>query len=217
MSATQYLQSLAAEDCRVGTHGVFADALVGGTRSQEKMLGYQQQDYLFVEGLVRFFASALAHALTLAGAVPATHFSGLICGPENTYFLRSSEALEVKSTVELEPQTHAFQAQMDYARHSGRYEMMPSILMIAVGIYLGWTMPFEDYQDDLPFWFCDWITPHMGEGFKQVVAYFICQFDIIWGTLNKTAGGEVTAICMRGVCLERALVDASWAGFTVAK
>ena len=73
MSATQYLQTLAAEDCRVATHGVFTDALFCGTRSQEKMVGFPRQDYLFVEGLVRFIASAVAHALTLAGAVPATH------------------------------------------------------------------------------------------------------------------------------------------------
>ncbi|MEP2148722.1 MAG: TENA/THI-4 family protein, partial [Roseobacter sp.] len=84
MRATQFLQSLAADDWKAATHHPFTDALADGTLSREKMAGYLQQDYLFVEGFVRLLASAVAHVPTLADAVPAAQFLGVICGPENT-------------------------------------------------------------------------------------------------------------------------------------
>lgn len=217
MSATQYLQSLAAEDWKVATHHAFTDALADGTLSQEKMTGYLQQDYLFVKGFVRLLASAVAHAPTLADAVPAAQFLGLICVPENTYFLRLFEALEVTSTAKPAPETRAFQELMDQARHSGRYEIMLSVLVVAEWIYLDWATPFEDRADDLPFWFGEWITLHSGEGFTQVVAYLRGQLDTVWETLDDTARAEVSATFTQAVRLERAFFDASWAGFTVAK
>lgn len=217
MSATQYLQSLAAEDWKVATHHAFTDALADGTLSQEKMAGYLQQDYLFVEGFVRLLASAVAHAPTLADAVPAAQFLGLICGPENTYFLRSFEALKVTSIAKPAPETRAFQELMDQARHSGRYEIMLSVLVVAEWIYLDWATSFEDGADDLPFWFGEWIALHSGEGFTQVVAYLHGQIDTVWETLDDTARAEVSATFTQAVRLERAFFDASWAGFTVAK
>jgi thiaminase/transcriptional activator TenA len=217
MSATQYLQSLAADEWKAATHHAFTDALADGTLSREKMAGYLQQDYLFVEGFVRLLASAVAHAPTLADAVPAAQFLGLICGPENTYFLRSLEALEVAPTAKPAPETLAFQEIMDQARCSGRYESMLSVLVVAEWIYLDWATPFEDRADDLPFWFGEWITLHSGEGFTQVVAYLRDQLDTAWETLDETARAEVSATFAQAVRLERAFFDASWAGFPVAK
>jgi thiaminase/transcriptional activator TenA len=217
MSATKNLQSLAADDWKVATHHAFTDALSDGTLSQEKMAGYLQQDYLFVEGFVRLLASAVAHAPTLADAVPAAQFLGLICGPENTYFLRSLKALKVTSTAKPAPETRAFQKLMDQARCSGRYEIMLSVLVVAEWTYLDWATPFEDRAEDLPFWFGEWITLHSGEGFAQVVAYLRGQLDTVWETLDDTARAEVSTTFTQAVRLERAFFDASWAGFTVAK
>ena len=216
MSATQYLQSLTADDWQAATHHSFTDALADGTLSQKQMAGYLQQDYLFVEGFVRLLASAVAHAPSLADAVPGAQFLGLICGPENTYFLRSLEALKVPSTAKPAPETMAFQKLMDHARASGRYEIMLSVLVVAEWIYLDWATPFEDRADDLPFWFGEWITLHSGEGFTQVVSYLRGQLDIVWDTLDDAARAEVTATFKKAVYLERAFFDASWAGFPVA-
>ena len=157
-----------------------------------------------------------AHAPSLADAVPGAQFLGLICGPENTYFLRSLEALKVPSTAKPAPETIAFQKLMDHARASGRYEIMLSVLVVAEWIYLDWATPFEDRADDLPFWFGEWITLHSGEGFTQVVSYLRGQLDIVWDTLDDAARAEVTATFKKAVYLERAFFDASWAGFPVA-
>ncbi|MDG1168089.1 MAG: TenA family protein, partial [Sulfitobacter sp.] len=180
MSATQHLQSLVAQDWHAATHHPFTNALADGTLSRDKMAGYLQQDYQFIEGFVRLLASAVAHAPTLADAVPGAQFLGLICGPENTYFLRSLQALEVPSTAPSAPETIAFQHLMDQARRSGRYEIMLSVLVVAEWIYLDWASPFEDRAEDLPFWLGEWITLHSGDGFAQVVAYLRDQLDTAW-------------------------------------
>lgn len=194
MSATDHLKSLVAEDWHATTHHAFTNALADGTLSRDKMAGYLQQDYQFIEGFVRLLASAVAHAPSLADAVPGAQFLGLICGPENTYFLRSMEALEVPSAAPAAPETVAFQQLMDQARRSGRYEIMLSVLVVA-----------------------EWITLHSGDGFTQVVAYLRGQLDQAWDTLDDAARADVTGTFAQAVRLERAFFDASWAGFTVEK
>ena len=217
MTATQDLQSRAADDWQAATHHPFTDALADGTLSGDKMAGYLQQDYLFVEGFVRLLASAVAHAPTLADAVPGAQFLGLVCGPENTYFLRALEALEVAQTATPAPETRAFQQLMDQARQSGRYEIMLAVLVVAEWTYLDWATPFEDRAEDLPFWLGEWITLHSGEGFSGVVAYLRAQLDAAWEELDDAARAEVTETFTQAVRLERAFFDAAWAGFPVVK
>lgn len=217
MSATQHLQWLVAEDWHAATHHPFTDALADGTLCREKMAGYLQQDYQFVEGFVRLLASAVAHAPTLADAVPGAQFLGLVCGPENTYFLRSLETLEVPATATSAPETLAFQQLMEQARQSGRYEIMLSVLVVAEWIYLDWATPFEDRANDLTFWLGEWITLHSGEGFSNVVAYLRQQLDTTWDRLDEAAHAQVTATFAQAVRLERAFFDAAWAGFAVSR
>ena len=90
---TEYLRSLTADDWQAAARHEFTDAVADGSLPAEKMLGYLQQDYLFIDGFVRLLASAIAIAPTLPDAIPAAQFLELISGPENTYFLRSIEAL----------------------------------------------------------------------------------------------------------------------------
>ncbi|MFA8443942.1 TenA family protein [Yoonia sp.] len=217
MSATHHLQSLVADDWHAATHHPFTNALADGTLSRDKMAGYLQQDYQFIEGFVRLLASAVAHAPTLVDAVPGARFLGLVCGPENTYFLRALNVLEVPPTAPAAPETIAFQKLMDHARRSGRYEIMLSVLVVAEWIYLDWAAPFEDRADDLPFWLGEWITLHAGDGFAQVVAYLRDQLDTVWDTLDEDTRKDVTATFTEAVRLERAFFDASWVGFAVAR
>ncbi|MEM6467675.1 MAG: TenA family protein [Pseudomonadota bacterium] len=217
MSATADLKTMAADDWQAATTHAFTNALADGSLDHDKMAGYLQQDYLFVEGFVRLLASAVAHAPTLADAVPGAQFLGLICGPENTYFLRSLEALEVPEAKDTAPETKAFQDLMDDARMSGRYEIMLAVLVVAEWTYLDWATPFEDRAEALPFWFGEWITLHSGPGFASVVAYLRGQLDAVWEGLDDTARTEVTETFTRAVALERAFFDAAWAGFPVAR
>ncbi|MCV6593448.1 MAG: TenA family protein [Silicimonas sp.] len=217
MSATEELKSRNATAWEAATRHAFTDALADGSLARDKMAGYLQQDYLFVEGFVRLLASAVAHAPRLADAVPGAQFLGLICGPENTYFLRALDALEVPEAEDAARETRAFQELMDEARRSGRYEIMLAVLVVAEWVYLEWAQPFERRADDLPFWLGEWITLHSGPGFEGVVAYLRGQLDTVWTGLDEAGRTDVAAIFARAVILEQAFFDAAWAGFPVAR
>ena len=217
MQASEFLKKQAASDWQAATSHPFTNALCNGTLDRERMAGYLQQDYQFIDGFVRLLASAIAHAPTLADGVPAAQFLGLICGPENTYFLRSMEALNVPTVAKPAPETQAFQALMQKARASGRYELMLAVLTVAEWVYLEWAKPFAHCADDLPFWFGEWITLHSGNGFEGVVAYLREQLDGIWVGLEPDARDEVRDMFTQAVSLERAFFDAAWGGFQVQR
>ncbi|GAA6210015.1 hypothetical protein NBRC116601_33080 [Cognatishimia sp. WU-CL00825] len=216
MHATDYLKALAGEDWAIATKHPFTDALADGTLSPEKMAGYLQQDYLFIDQFVRLLATAVAHAPTLTDALPAAQFLGLISGPENTYFMRSFEALGVPSGAAPAPETRDFQMLMEEARLSGRYEIMLSVLCVAEWVYLDWATPFADKADDLPFWFGEWIKLHSGPGFEGVVGYLRNQLDLAWLDLDDDQRNMVADMFKEATRRERAFFDAAWSGFNVA-
>ena len=217
MRATEYLRTQAKADWDLATKHAFTNALAEGTLDKEKMAGYLQQDYQFIDAFVRLLASAVAHAPTLADCVPGAQFLGLICGPENTDFLRSMEALDVPAIATPAPETVAFQALMQTARLSGRFELMLAVLVVAEWVYLEWARPFEEHADGLPFWFGEWITLHTGGGFERVVDYLRGQLDSVWDDLDQSARDEVEEMFLQAVALERAFFDAAWVGYKVQR
>ena len=213
MSATEFLRSQCQSDWDAATQHVFCSELADGTLPISKMKWYLAQDYKFIDGFVRLLATAVAHAPTLADSVPAAQFLAVITGPENTYFLRSFEALDMTEgeiNAETAPETKAFQELMDQARHSGRYEEMLAVLVAAEWTYLSWAEPFENYSDDLPFWFAEWIDLHCGDYFSSVVNYLREQLDQCWLTLDEAQQQNVLSVFKRAMAFERAFFDASY-------
>ena len=217
MTITETLRDSVQADWTAATQHPFTNALIDGTLDPALMAGYLQQDYHFIDGFVRLLASAIAHAPTLADSVPAAQFLALVTGPENTYFLRSFEALGVAPDAPPAPETLAFQNLMTQARLSGRYEIMIAVLVVAEWVYLEWANPHEDRASELPFWFGEWITLHAGEGFAGVVQYLRGQLDQVWESLDEPARKQVTETFQEAVRLERAFFDAAWNGFEAAK
>lgn len=214
MRPTDHLKSLCADDWDAATKHGFCDALADGTLDLVKMRSYLVQDYQFVDGFVRLLASMIAHAPTLADSVPAAQFLAVITGPENTYFLRSFEALGVSDTewqgAELKQPTKDFQNLMSEAAASGKYEEMLAVLVVAEWVYLSWATPFNPPKSDAPFYFAEWITLHAGEGFEGVVEYLRGQLDTVWGALSQDQRKNVEQVFCKAVQLERAFFDASW-------
>ena len=200
MSATEALRWANIDNWTAAT----TDALADRSLEREKMAGYLQHDYLFVEAFVRLLASAVATGSILADFVPVAQFLCLICGLENTYFLRSMEALDVPSMAVPAPETCAFQSLMDETRLSGCYENMQAVLVVAGWIYLDWARPVENCANDLPFWLGEWITLHAGEGFADVVTYLRAQLNQVYPQLDADSQAEVTRLFSKAVSLERA-------------
>ncbi|WP_422049963.1 TenA family protein [Shimia sp.] len=214
MRPTDHLRELAGEDWIAATTHPFCAELAEGTLDLDKMRWYLAQDYQFIDGFVRLLASAIAHAPSLSDSVPAAQFLALVTGPENTYFLRSFEALGMDEAAQTPPPaapTEGFIALMAEAAASGRYELMLAVLVVAEWVYLSWATPVNPPKEDLPFYFAEWITLHAGEGFEGVVDYLRGQLDAVWATLSDEAKAEVEALFLRAAKLERAFWDASYA------
>ncbi len=213
MRPSDFLRSLADDDWQAATNHVFCKELADGTLPLEKMSYYLVQDYKFVDGFVRLLASMIAHAPSLADSVPAAQFLAVITGPENTYFLRSFEALGVSFEEQNAPAsevTKAFQNVMKKAVNSGSYLQMLAVLNVAEWSYLTWATPFNPPKNDLPFWFAEWITLHAGDGFEGVVTYLREQLDNAWETADSDEQEAAKALFTEAVSLERQFFDLAY-------
>lgn len=214
MRATDTLKQSVQSDWDAATDHPFCKDLANGSLPLEKMRWYLVQDYKFVDQFVRLLATAIAHAPTLADGIPAAQFLGLVTSTENTYFLRSFEAMgvsEADQKVAAAPATAAFQDLMIEARTSGRYEQMLAVLIVAEWSYLTWANRYKTYDENLPFWFSEWIDLHTGEGFEAVVAYLRNQFDSIWEGLDNQQQTWAAEVFRKAVSYERAFFDAAFA------
>ncbi|MCV6613243.1 MAG: TenA family protein [Amphritea sp.] len=213
MRPTDHLSMSCEADWLAATDHAFCRELAQGTLPIEKMKWYLAQDYQFIGSFVRLLATAVAHAPTLQDSIPAAQFLALITGPENTYFQRSFEALEMTSdeqSPEPAAETAAFIQLMDSARESGRYEQMLAVLVAAEWTYLTWAERCVDYPEDLPFWFAEWIDLHSGPGFAGVVEYLRSQFDKAWLTLTDEQQEAAQSSFVKAMALERAFFDAAY-------
>ena len=214
MSASNELRLSCAEDWEAATNHRFCKELAAGSLPREKMVQYLIQDYTFIDAFVRLAASAIAHAPSLADSIPLAQFLAVITGPENTYFLRSFEALGVDEAARTDPElwtaTNEFQALMREAAASGRYEEMMAVLVVAEWIYLSWATPVNPPEDDLPFYFAEWITLHAGPGFEGVVHYLRDQLDTLWPSLDGTQKTRVEIAFRRAVALEKLFFDTAY-------
>lgn len=219
MTATEHLRASCRADWDAATDHVFCRELAAGTLPRDKMAWYLAQDYQFVDQFMRLLATAVAHAPTLADAVPGAQFLAVITGPENTYFLRSFEALEMTEAERAAPPaapTRWFQGLMQQARESGRYEQMLAVLVVAEWSYLSWGERYVGYDRNLPFWFAEWIDLHSGDGFEGVVRYLRGQLDRVWGDLTPAQQAATAELFVQAVACEKAFFDAAYAAEIVA-
>lgn len=213
MRATDRLRSEFSTDWEAATDHVFCKELANGTLPIGKMKWYLAQDYKFIDRFVRLLATAIAHAPTLADSIPAAQFLALITGTENTYFLRSFDALDMAQEEQASPtapSTAAFQHLMHEAQLSGRYEQMLAVLVVAEWSYLTWANRYLDYSPDLPFWFSEWIDLHSGDNFESVVEYLRNQLDLVWDGLTDQQMNDATDMFAKAVKCERDFFDACY-------
>jgi len=215
MRPTDWLREQCAQDWATAVDNPFVRELVAGTLPHAKLAAYLVQDYTFIEGFVRLLASQIAHAPSLPDALPGAQFLGVIAGPENTYFQRCFDELQVpkhlRAEPELTPVALEFQAIMREAAHSGRYELMLAVLVGAEWSYLAWASPYADRAEKLPFIYGEWIALHSGEYFESVVEYLRGQLDQVWEDLSEPARAETLAMFRQMIALERAFFEESYA------
>jgi thiaminase/transcriptional activator TenA len=214
MRPTDWLRAECADDWAAATDNPFVRELAAGTLARPKLAAYLVQDCTFIDGFVRLLASQVAHAPSLADALPGARFLGVIAGPENTYFERCFDELRVaeadRRSPTLTPTAQGFQALMAEVVESRRYERMLAVLVGAEWSYLAWASPYAHRAADLPFIYGEWIGLHSGNYFESVVAYLRDQLDRVWDRLDQAGRDATLAAFRRTIALERAFFEESW-------
>lgn len=208
------LRAAHADTWRAVVEHPFTDAIGRGDIDPGAMRRYLIQDHRFIDHFVRLLAAAVAAAPTLPDRIPGCQFLALVTGPENTYFERSFEALDVsdadRAGIPDAPVTAAFKALMDRARESGSYVRMLSVLVVAEWSYLDWATRVAAGAADKPFWCTEWIDLHTGDGFESVVAYLRGQLDGAAGGVSDAERAAAAEDFAEAVRLELAFFDMAW-------
>ena len=118
----------------------FINEMFAGTLDDAVLHRYLVQDYQFINQFVALLGAAIASADQFAPRVTLSQFAAMITSDENTYFIRSFDALGVAEADRHLPQlslpTVQFQALMLEATRSQKYANCLAVLSVAEGLYL---------------------------------------------------------------------------------
>ena len=211
MRPSTALKEMAIDDWKAATNHAFCEELARGTLPLEKMKVYLIQDYTFIDNFIRLAASAIHHAPTLPDRLPLAAFLGIIAGPENTYFQRSFDALNIETKETVDPELLApcanFQALMLEAAQSGVYANMVAVLCVAEWVYLSWAENYKALANELPFYFQEWIDLHEGEYFESVVEHLRSQLDTAYASATDSEKESIKNYFQQAVSLEKQFFD----------
>ena len=205
------LRAECAADWQACCQHRFVDELFAGRISDAHLRAYLVQDYQFTDRFVALLGAAIASADQFAARVTLSQFAAMITSDENTYFIRSFDALgvpaEQRHTPALKPVTTAFQGLMGEAADSRQYANALAVLCVAEGLYLDWA--------DVPgralptrFEHAEWIALHANDFFRGFVAWLRSELSRVAEGLSEAQRQEARSFFHRAVACERAFFDA---------
>ena len=213
MSAPRLTEALRAQnqqDWDACVDHRFVDELFSGSVSDDVMRRYLVQDYQFIDRFVALLGAAIASADRFESRVRLARFAHMITSDENTYFLRSFEALGVPAeeynAPELTAPTHAFRELMAEAAATQDYGSCLSVLIVAEWLYLCWA---DRPGATLPprFEHAEWITLHNNDAFRDFVEWLRSELDRLGPDMDEEALARSTDFFTRAVQLEREFFD----------
>lgn len=209
-SFTETLRRASEPDWSAAVGHRFVQELCAGTVSDAVMGTYLIQDHRFIDSFLALLGAAVATADSFAARLRLGRFVGVISGEENTYFLRSFNALGISERARTTPPdsvpTAGFKAIMREAAATRSYVAALSVLSVAEWIYLEWAMRAPR---PLPqrFEHAEWITLHDNPDFRDLVGFLRSELDRV-GPTEEAVSRDFFS---RTVALERAFFDAAYA------
>lgn len=189
----------------------FVGELFAGNVSDTVMASYLIQDHRFLDSFLTLLGAAMATADSYAARLRFGRFAGMISGDEDTYFLRSFEALGVSEQVRIETPdtvpTAGFKAIMREAAATRSYAAALAVLNVAEWLYLDWA---SKAPTTLPtsFVHAEWITLHDNPAFRDFVGFLRAELDRVGPSEPDVARD----FFLRTVNLELAFFDAAYEG-----
>jgi thiaminase/transcriptional activator TenA len=192
----------------------FVDEIWRGSVDGDVLTTYFVQDFQFVDAFLALMGAAVATADRAESRVVHARQLGVVAGPENDFFARALDTLDVplaeRTRPELREPTREFIALMDSARRSADYPSCLAVLLVAEWLYLDWatrpdvTLPDEPIQHE-------WIALHSGRAFTAWVDFLRAEFDRVSEGLEPAHRERVQELFVRAVDLELAFFDEAYA------
>ena len=188
----------------------FVTELGAGTVSDAAMTRYLVQDHRFLDSFLTLLGAAIATADRFDARLRFGRFAGMVSGEENTYFLRSFEALGVseaaRNAVPDTAPTAGFKAIMQEAAATRSYAAALAVLSVAEGLYLDWAIRSPR---PLPtnFIHAEWVTLHDNDFFRDFVAFLHSELDRV----GPAEADVARDFFLRTVDLELAFFDSVYA------
>ncbi|WP_035485214.1 TenA family protein [Geminicoccus roseus] len=188
----------------------FVAELFEGSIADPAMGSYLVQDHRFLDSFLQLLGAAVASSDRFESRIRLGRFIGLVSGEENTYFLRSFDALgitaEDRARIPDKAPTAGFKAIMQEAAQTCSYAAALSVLTVAEWLYLDWA---GQAPSPLPqnFIHAEWITLHDNADFRDLVTFLRSELDRVGPSERE----RCQDFFRRSVALERAFFDAAYA------
>lgn len=174
---------------------------------------YLVQDNQFFDAFLALMGAAVASADSVEPRVVHARQLAVVAGPENDYFARALDALDVPLTDRTGPvllgPTQDFIALMDLARRSADYPSCLTVLLVAEWLYLDWATRTGTAPPEEPIQ-REWIELHSGPAFEAWVEFLRSEFDRVTLALDEERRARVRDLFVRAVDLELAFFDAAY-------
>jgi thiaminase/transcriptional activator TenA len=211
---TDWLRDAAEPDWSAATGHAFTRACNEGRVPEPVMRRYLVQDYQFIGAFTALLGRAIHTAPDLPARLPLGRFMGLLCSAENTYFIRSFDALGVPEPLRRDPPlsvaAQGFRALMIEAAESPRHADQLAVLAVAEWVYLSWALPARDTRPAEPFWCAEWVDLHASPYFEGFVEGLRAALDREVLALDEAGRARVLALFRRATALERAFFDSAY-------
>ncbi len=213
----RYTDSLREQNRPAWDHAVqhrFVDELLDGSIPDGAMADYLIQDHRFLDAFVTLVGAAMASSDSAQSRLRFGRFAGMVCGEEDTYFLRAFEALGVgEGDRQHRPDTAAtagITSLMREAAASRSYPAVLAVLCVAEWLYQDWA---HRSSAELPRHFVhrEWITLHNNEEFDRFVTFLREELDRV----GPGASSEVEGYFSRAVELELAFFEEIYPGGSI--
>jgi thiaminase (transcriptional activator TenA) len=165
----------------------FVDEVWRGRVDPDVLRTYLVQDHQFVDAFLALMGAAVASADRADARVVHARQLGIVAGPENDFFARALDALDVP----LADRTEA-------------------VLLVAEWLYLEWATRPEETPPEEPLQ-AEWIALHSGRAFATWVEFLRAEFDRVCAGLAADHRDRVQELFVRAVDLELAFFDAAYA------
>ena len=191
----------------------FVNELWRGAAEPTVLRAYFVQDNQFLDAFVALMGAAVAAADRPESRIVLARQLGLIAGPENDFFARAMDALDVplpdRVTPQLAEATRGFLELMDQARVSADYATCLAVLLVAEWLYLDWAD--RPNADTPPEWIeSEWIELHRGPAFASWVEFLRAEFDRVAAVADNTAREQLATVFTGAVALELEFFDAAY-------